>query len=146
MTLLDAYGLIAFLAGGPARTEVENLLRAGNVGVAAVNLVEVLDVSQRVHGVAVTRSWSLLEPMVGQTMAVLSLEIDTALRAAQLRVAHYHGRRCPISLADCVLLASAGAADRIATPDPDVLAVAGRESIQTLTLPGGRDSIPSPPP
>lgn len=137
MILLDAYGLVAFLVGGPARSDVENLLRAGNVGVTSVNLIEVLDVSERVYGLPIAKSWGLLEPMFGQALVVLTLEAAIALRAAQLRAAHYHGRRCPISLADSVLLASAGEEDRVASPDPDVLAVAGRERIGTLRLPGG---------
>ena len=42
----------------------------------------------------------------------------------------------PISLADAVLLASAKGEDWIATSDPDVLAVAETEEIETLVLPG----------
>ena len=39
--------LIAFLVGGPARSQVRSILREGDAAVATVNLVEALDVSQR---------------------------------------------------------------------------------------------------
>jgi hypothetical protein len=41
----------------------------------------------------------------------------------------------PISLADAVLIASAGPGDRIATADPHVLAVAREEKLDLLVLP-----------
>jgi uncharacterized protein (DUF1786 family) len=47
VTLLDAYALIAFLAGGPATAQVRAILREGGAAVATANLAETLDVSQR---------------------------------------------------------------------------------------------------
>ena len=64
MTLLDAYALIAFLVGGPATAQVRAILREGDAGVATANLVEVLDVSQRVHGVPIIRAAEILEPLL----------------------------------------------------------------------------------
>lgn len=42
----------------------------------------------------------------------------------------------PISLADAILLATARSGDRLATADPDVLAVAAAEGLGTVELPG----------
>ncbi len=56
--------------------------------------------------------------------------------AAQIRGDHYHRDRRPISLADAVLLASAPPGVRIATSDPDVIAVARSLEIATMELPG----------
>ncbi len=136
MTLLDAYALIAFLAGGPAAAHVRALLREGDAAVATANLVEVLDVLQRVRGVAIPRVTELVDPLLEGPLTALPLDVPTARRAAELRAAHYHRSSRPISLADAVLLASTGAGDRIATADPDVLAVAAAEAIATLALPG----------
>jgi hypothetical protein len=47
----------------------------------------------------------------------------------------HHRASRPISLADAILVASASPGDRIATADPDVLAVAKAEAIATIALP-----------
>ncbi|MCL2770021.1 MAG: PIN domain-containing protein [Solirubrobacterales bacterium] len=135
-TLLDAYALIAFLAGGPAAEQVRALLRERDTAVASANLVEALDVSQRLYGVAVSRALEILEPVFELSLVVLSLDLPRARRAAELRAKHYHRSSRPISLADAVLLASARPGDRIATSDPDVLAVAAAEGLEQLVLPG----------
>jgi predicted nucleic acid-binding protein len=136
VTLLDAYALIAFLVGGPAKSEVRAVLREGQAAVASANLAETLDVSQRVHGMAITRSMEVLEPLFEGVLTVVSLDGATARAAGEIRARHYHRSNRPISLADAVLIASARAADRIATADPDVLAVAAMEDLQTIALPG----------
>lgn len=135
MTLLDAYALIAFLVGGPGAAEVRGLLREGGVGIATANLAEGLDVARRVHGLPVERAMEVLEPMLGSTLAPLALDVARAQRAANIRAQYYHRTRRPISLADAILIASAETTDRIATPDPDVLAVAREEGIGAVALP-----------
>ncbi len=135
MILLDAYALISFLVGGPAASEVGGIMRQGRSGVATANLVETFDVSQRVHGLAIERVVDTLEPLFETSVAVIPLDLLIARRAAEIRARHYHRVNRPISLADAVLLASARARDRVATADPDVLAVAQVEAIATMRLP-----------
>jgi predicted nucleic acid-binding protein len=136
VTLLDAYALVAFLVGGPASAQVRAVLREGGAAVASANLAETLDVSQRVHGLPIARAMEVLDPLLGDLMKVIPLDADVARAAAELRSRHYHRSSRPISLADAVLLASAKGEDRIATSDPDVLAAAETEGIETLVLPG----------
>jgi predicted nucleic acid-binding protein len=136
VTLLDAYALIAFLVGGPATPQVRAILREGDAAVATANLVEVLDVSQRVHGVAIPRAVEILEPLLEGPLTALPLDSAVARRAAEIRAAHYHRASRPISLADAVLIGSAKPGDRIATADPDVLAVAEDEKLESVALPG----------
>lgn len=132
MTCLDAYALIAFLVGGPASAQVRALLREGGAAVASTNLAETLDVSQRVYGVPIVRAMEVLEPL---PLDVVPLDGALAQAAAELRSKHYHRATRPISLADAVLLASAlKRGFRIATADPDVLAVAAEEGIETIAL------------
>ena len=116
MTLLDAYALIAFVAGGPAAPDVRALLREGTAAVATANLAEVLDVSQRVHGVSISRTLEILEPLLAGPLEAIALDTTSACRAAAIRAEHYHRESRPISLADAVLVGSAGAA--IASPRP----------------------------
>jgi predicted nucleic acid-binding protein len=136
VTLLDAYALIAFLVGGPATQQVRAILREGDAGVATANLVEVLDVSQRVYGVPTSRTLETLEPLLEGPLTAIRLGLTAARRAADIRARHYHRSSRPISLADAVLIGSAESGDRIATADPDVLAVAEAEKIGSIVLPG----------
>lgn len=135
MTLLDAYALIAFLVGGPASAQVRALLREGDATVATANLAEALDVSQRTYRLPIARAMNVLEPLFAGPLATRALDLPTAQRAADFRARHYHRTSRPISLADAILLASAGPDDRIATADPDVLAVAREEGLGVLELP-----------
>jgi predicted nucleic acid-binding protein len=136
VTLLDAYALIAFLVGGPATQQVRAILREGDAGVATANLVEVLDVSQRVYRVPTSRTLETLEPLLEGPLTAVRLGLTVARRAADIRARHYHRSSRPISLADAVLIGSAESGDRIATADPDVLAVAEAEKIGSIVLPG----------
>lgn len=135
MILLDAYAIVAFLVGGPAAGAVRGLLREGDVGLATANLAEALDVSERVHGLPVRRGLDALEPLLEGALAAIPLDLRIATRAAAVRATHYHRSTRPISLADAVLIATAGSGDRLATSDPDVLAVARAEGIAVVALP-----------
>jgi predicted nucleic acid-binding protein len=135
VTLLDAYALVAFLIGGPAAPSVRGLLREGDASVATANLAEALDVSARTYGLPIERAMEVLEPLLDGTLATVPLDLVRARRAATIRARHYHRASRPISLADAILVATAGPGDRIATADPDVLAVAKAEAVATLTLP-----------
>jgi predicted nucleic acid-binding protein len=136
VTLLDAYALVAFLVGGPVSAQVRAVLREGGTAVASANLAETLDVSQRVHSLPISRAMEILDPLLGDLVTVVPLDAEMAQAAAEMRSKHYHRSSRPISLADAVLLASAKTDDRIATADPDVLAVAEKEGIETIALPG----------
>jgi predicted nucleic acid-binding protein len=135
VTLLDAYALIAFLVGGPAAPSVRALLREGDAAVTVTNLAETLDVSQRVYGLEIQRSMELLDPLLQGPLTAIPLDVLLARRAADMRASHYHRTSRPISLADAVLLASAKTGDRIATADPDILAIADIEKLATVELP-----------
>ena len=138
MTLLDAYALIAFLVGGPAAAPVRAILREGDAAVSTANLAETLDVSQRLHGLAIDHAMQVIEPLVAGPLATVPLSTAVAVGAADIRARHYHRTRRPISLADSVLIASAldgPDAHRLATADPDVLAVAREEKVPTIALP-----------
>jgi predicted nucleic acid-binding protein len=136
VTFLDAYALIAFLVGAPATVHVRAILREGDAAVATANLAETLDVSERLHGLPVLRAMEVLGPLLEGPLTGIPLELAVARRAAEIRAKHYHRARRPISLADAVLLASAQPSDRIATADPDVLAVAEAEELDVFVLPG----------
>jgi len=136
MTLLDAYALVAFLVGGPAAPQVRGLLREGETRVATINLAEALDVSKRLYGLPVTLAMGHLRPLLGGPLGVVPLDMAIAEQAADVRARHYHRASRPISLGDAVLIASAAPSSRVATSDPDVLAVCRAEAVAIVELPG----------
>ena len=136
-TILDAYALIAFLAGGPASPLVRGILREGDAAVATANLAETLDVCQRRHRLPISRAIEIIDPLLEGPLTAVALDSAIARRAAEIRARHYHRAQRPISLADAVLIASAKPGDRIATADPDVLAIARAEELESIALPHG---------
>jgi predicted nucleic acid-binding protein len=135
VTFLDAYALIAFLIGGPASAQVRAILREGNAAIATANLAETLDVSARLYGMPIARAMELLDPLLEGPLRPVPLDAAIARRAAAVRAEHYHRSTCPISLADCVLIAAAGQDSAIATADPDVLEVSRRQAVEVVPLP-----------
>lgn len=141
MTLLDAYALVAFLADEPAAAEVERLLRGGDTAVLVVNLAEALDVTQRAHGVSEAELRAALEPLLGDVVAVTVQREDAAWRAAELRTKYYDRRSCPLSLADCLLLAAADG-DSVATADFALAGALRAEGMRVVPLPDSAGSRP----
>lgn len=135
MILLDAYALIALLAAEPRTAEiVRDVLRREPAAIATVNLLEAIYVLRRERAIAPEGARAKVAAL-GDRLVPIPLSEQAAWRAAEIRIAHYHRTKRPLSLADCALLASAAPADTIATSDSHVLAVADLEGIQTLALP-----------
>jgi PIN domain nuclease of toxin-antitoxin system len=133
--LLDAYALIALLVEEPAADEVESLLRRGGAAITAVNLAEALDVLQRVQGVSRERLEELTAPLVGERMALMTIDERIARDAADIRARRYHRTRSPLSLADCILLAATGESDALATADGPLIRAAEAENRRVTVLP-----------
>ena len=137
MIVLDAYALVAFLGAEPAPPEVERLLRGGDCVVSAVNLAEAVDVTCRVHGLALDEVRDVVRTLtLGGQLRVSSADEASGWRAADIRQSHYAKKTCELSLADCFLIgAAASPGDQIATSDPPVAAVARSERLQVIALP-----------
>ncbi len=132
--LLDAFALIALMAEEPAADQVEVLMRQGDTAITAVNLAEALDVLQRVQGISRERLETLTAPLVGSGLALVAIDERIARDAGDIRARRYHRTRAPVSLADCILLAAAGASDELATADAPLIAVAEAEGIRVRAL------------
>lgn len=136
MTLLDANALIAVIRAEPAMERVLAILREGAAAITTADLAEVYDSVARRAGYPHDRIADVIEPLLEGPLSPVSVDVALARRAAEVRSAHYHRSRRPLSLADCVLLAAAsGPKDKIATSDSDVLAVAAKLGIETIELP-----------
>jgi PIN domain nuclease of toxin-antitoxin system len=133
-TLIDASALIALLGAEPAAGEVQELLRSG-AAMTTLNLAEAIDRLKRRYDLEVERTRPVIEGLLAKSLTLLPLGPAQAWRAGEIRAAHYHRSRCPISLADAVLVASTPAGGRIASSDGPLLAVAASEDIATAVLP-----------
>jgi len=129
---LDASALVALGADEPAAEQVERLLRRDEaVAMNAVNYSEAIDQIGRGKGIEVG---PLVAGIVGDIIAVTAVDQAAAEDAAQLRRRHYHRRDCPVSLADCFLVATARGGS-IATSDVAQAAVARAEGVEIVELP-----------
>lgn len=145
MIVLDAYALIALLSDEPAAEEVGELIGGNLTAVPAPNLAEATDRLGRAHGIATERTRSAVESLQESAdLRVRPLDARDAWRAAELRVAHYHRMRRPLSLTDCLLLAVTGGQDQLATSDPYVLATAKDERIEWIDLPDSQGQRHTP--
>jgi len=134
--LLDAYALLAFLLDERAADDVEPLLRGSSrVAMPSVNLFEVVDYLIRRKDWSEEEVQRELSLMLDDVVRLLDVGAVIAWRGASLRAAYYAKGTCELSLADCMLLASAAPGDKIATADPSIASVARAEGIELVPLP-----------
>jgi PIN domain nuclease of toxin-antitoxin system len=133
-TLIDASALIALLGAEPAAAEVQELLRQGGALMTTLNLAEAVDRLQRRYGLEMEEIRPVIEGLLHKSLDLLSLDAATAWRAGELRAKHYHRSRCPISLADAVLVASTPPGGQIATSDAPVVSIATSEDLSVIRL------------
>lgn len=134
MTLLDANALIALLRREPAGPEVAGLLRGRECATPTTCVTEVVDIMLRISGADPERLSERLGALLDESVDVLELGTNVAWRAGRLRAQHYDRKDTDLSLADCVLLATAGPEDEIATSDRAVAATARRLGIDLTPL------------
>ncbi|MGH2760555.1 MAG: PIN domain-containing protein [Actinomycetota bacterium] len=142
MILLDAYALLAYLLNEPAADHVMSILRGGECSISSVNLTEVLDQLQRLHGLPAGEIAEVVSALLTEVIVVRSVGEVEAWRAADVRARHYRRKDAELSLADCILLASATEGESIATSDPVLAAAARSESVSVIALPDSHGQKP----
>jgi len=114
------------------------ILREGSAAITTTNLAEVYDSVARQFGLSHEHIADVLEPLIAGPLAPIPVDVALARSAAEIRTAHYHRKHQPLSLADATLLAAPGPADKVASSDAGVLAVAAKLGIETIELPPSR--------
>lgn len=110
LTLLDVQAVAAFLIDEPAAHDVEALLRAPDAcGLVAINVAEVIDVLVRHRARDPEEIAERLDWLKAGGLETIPVDDLMARRAGILRARHYHRSRCPVSIADCTVLAGASA-------------------------------------
>jgi uncharacterized protein with PIN domain len=134
---------VAALTGEPAAVEVEALLRDRDDAacISAVNVSEVLDVLVRHQGWPADEVEEKVRWLTVGGLQVVAVDEALGLLAGRLHARRYHRTRRPLSLADCMALAtSLSLGQRLATSDPALLAAAADEGCPFTALldAGGR--------
>ncbi|MGC8635331.1 MAG: PIN domain-containing protein [Candidatus Limnocylindrales bacterium] len=145
MTVLDAQALVAFLTGEPAAGEVAALLRdPGDPAViSAVNAAETLDVLVRIKGRTPEEVAERLDWLTAAGLVVVPVDDAIARHGGRLRAKHYDRAQRPVSMADCMALATALArGDRLATSDAPLATMARAEGCTVAPLADSRGARP----
>lgn len=137
MTVLDAQAILAFLKGEPAADEVEAILRGrdGLASISALTIAEVIDVGVRRSGQRVDAMGDRISALLAAGLEVVSLDEDIGRFAGTLRARHWDRTARPVSMADCVVLATGiRAQEPIATADAALIAAARAEGHPVVPL------------
>lgn len=142
LTLLDASALLSLLLGQPAGAEVSALLGQKSCAIPASCLTEVVDKLIRKRRVEPAVVSERVGPLIDEAISVLPVDRRIGWRAGELHAEHYDRSKSALSLADCILLASAGSEDEIATSDGALARTAHRIGISVIPLPDSRGRRP----
>lgn len=145
MTVLDAYAVIAFLRGEPAADQVQALLERPDdeAVISAANVAEVIDVLVRLYGRSAAEVGERLDWLAAGGLTTMSVDDGIGRRAGALHAGHHHRTSSPLSLADCLALATAiERDDALATADEPLLAAARAEACPTIDLDRRRSAVP----
>jgi PIN domain nuclease of toxin-antitoxin system len=142
--VLDASPLVAALTDEPAMGEVEELLRRRPPpSISATNLAEAIDQLVRVQGAGRDETRRQVNLLIAGGLEVEPVWLSTVRLAASLRADHYHRTRAPVSLSDCICLATAmRLTAALATTDPALASVARTAGVEVIALPNAHGQRP----
>lgn len=138
MTLLDAQAVVAGLLGEPAAQEVATLLRDSDdqPRLSAASMAEVIDVLVRGRSLEPAAVNEKLDWLTLGGLQIVPVDEQVGRLAGALRARHYERRNRPLSLGDCLTLATARfIGDSLATADAPLAAVARLEGVVVVALP-----------
>ncbi len=144
MSVLDAHAIVAAFLGEPAAGEVTELLRGadGIPLVSAANVAEVVDILARLRSVPLEVIDERLGWLVLGGLEIVAVDHAIGALAGSLRARHYHARTRPLSLADCLALATAiSRGEALATADGSLIDTAADEGSAVIPLPDSNGHV-----
>lgn len=112
--------------------------------ISALNLAEVIDVLTRIYGRPIAASTDALLLLEAGGLRVVPVDADLGAVAGELHARLYDRRTAPLSMADCVALATAiSLHEPLATSDPPLARAAQNEGVEAVRL--GDSSGQAPP-
>jgi uncharacterized protein with PIN domain len=141
MTVVDTQGIVAMLEGEPAAAEVEAILRGrdGIASISAITIAEVIDVGVRTRSQRVEVVSDQVSALIAGGLEVVPVDEEIGRLAGTLRSRHWDSKRRPVSMADCIVLATAMTVrEPLATSDRPLIAAARAEGHPVVALPDSR--------
>lgn len=144
LTVLDASALVAALLHEPGEALADELLRQQPPpSISAVNLAEVIDRLVRVEGYDAGDVNDRIDLLMVGGLEVEPVWLKVTRLAASLRAKHYHRSNSPLSMADCVCLATAMTLQTdLATTDPALAKAARASDVEVIPLPDSSSRLP----
>jgi len=135
---------VAFFLDEPAAADVEAILRgAQGSTISALNLAEVVDVMARIFERPPNRTLDALAFLEHAGLRVMAVDAEIGLAAGALHARHYDRQTSPLSMADCVALATAmQLREPLATSDPPLALAAQVEEVRIVALPDSKGRRP----
>jgi predicted nucleic acid-binding protein len=143
MGIFDAAPVVAALLGEPGGIVSGRMLAEPGHAICALNAAEVVDAVSRTRGVPAQAVTARIALWLDAGMRVVPLDWARAQRASELRSAHYHRTRTPVSLADCgaIALAEQFGAELVSS-DPAMIRVARAIGVAVLPVPDSSGRTP----
>ncbi len=138
MSVLDSTVVIALLLDEPGADEAEALLRGseGPPSIPSTGIAEIVDVIVKRAGRRVEVCLELVDTLVAAGLAEVPVDAEIGRQAGLLRARHWDRDRRPVSLADCIVLATGMVQhEPIATADGALVAAARAEGHPVIVLP-----------
>ncbi len=108
-----------------------------------MNAAEILDVMTRIYGRSVAATMTALAMLETAGLQVQVVDGAIGISAGELHARHYDRKSSPLSMADCMALATAAAVgEALATSDRPLAAAALIEGIGVLGLPDSTGERP----
>lgn len=128
----------------PAKPAVDAILRQRPPTViSATNLAEVIDQLVRARGHDFETVRDRIHLLIAAGLEVEPVWLPVMWLATTLRAEHYHRTRSPVSLADCICIATAMALETgLATTDPALAHVARAAGVSVIALPDSTGTLP----
>jgi uncharacterized protein with PIN domain len=136
---------MAFIRDEPAAEEVEAGLRDQSEAsrISALNLAEVVDVMTRIFGSSLDDVLATIAVLEGGGLEIVPVDRSIGIHAAQIHACHYDRASSPLSMADCVALATAAAVgEPLATSDEPLAIAASAVGVPTIGLPDSQGRLP----
>lgn len=137
MTVVDTQGIVALLEREPAAAEVEAILRGrdGIATISAITIAELIHVGVRTRSQRVDAVNDQVSAFIAGGLEVVPVDEEIGRLAGVLRSRHWDSRRRPVSMADCIVLATAMTVrEPLATSDRPLIAAARAEGHPIVAL------------
>jgi uncharacterized protein with PIN domain len=122
----------------PAAADVETALRHESTPsrISAMNLAEAVDVLTRIFGSPLDEVLASMALLESSGLQVVEVDRSIGVYAGELHGRHYDRSSSPLSMSDCVALATATSfGEPLATSDEPLAKAASAESVATILLP-----------